>query len=95
MIVGELHQVKQVGQVCPEIFCCALALLPFADALIFQARLPELDLHLPDRLRNAGARSTINAGFKAWQVAQEQPVPVLQEECVGQRSRGIRYHEGG
>ena len=79
MCIGDLHQVKQVSQVCPEVFCCALALLSFADALVFQARLPELDRHLPDRLRNAGARSTIDAGVKAWQVAQEQPVSVLQE----------------
>ena len=68
-----------MSQVCPEVFRRALALLPFTDALVFQARLPELDRHLPDRLRNAGARSTINAGVEAWQVAQEQLVPVLQE----------------
>ena len=79
MGIGDLHQVKQVGQVCPDVFYCALALLSFADALVFLARLLELDRHLPDRLRNVGARSTIDAGVKAWQVAQEQPVPVLQE----------------
>ena len=38
--VGDLHQVNQVGQVCPEVFCCALALLSFVDALVFQVRLP-------------------------------------------------------
>ena len=38
--VGDLHQVKQVGGVFPEVFCCALALLSFIDALVFQVRLP-------------------------------------------------------
>ena len=72
-----------MGQVCHKVLRRALVILPFADALVFQARLPELERHFPDRLHNAGARSTINAGVKAWQVAQEKPVPVLQQECVG------------
>ena len=38
--IGDLHQVNQVGQVCPKVFRCTLALLPFVDALVFQARLP-------------------------------------------------------
>ena len=52
-------------------------LAPLPDALLLEHRHRLLLGHLPDRLRNAGPRSTVDAGVKAGQVAQEQPVPVL------------------
>ena len=59
MCIGDLHQVEEVREVRTEIFRCDFALLLFADALIFQARLANFHRHLPDRLRNPGARRAI------------------------------------
>ena len=52
-------------------------LVPLPDELLLAHRHRLLLSHLPDRLRNSGPRSTVYAGVKAGQVAQEQPVPVL------------------
>ena len=77
LCVGELRQVEEVHEVRTEIFRCALALLLFADTLIFQAHITKFHRHLPDRLRNPGVRRAIYAWVQPGQVAKNQPVTVL------------------
>ena len=68
--IGDLHQVEEVREVHTKVFRCALALLIFADALIFQARLTKFHRHLSDRLINMGARRAIYAWVQPGQVAK-------------------------
>ena len=70
LCIGDLHQVEEVREVRTKVFCCALALLLFADALIFQARLAKFHCHLFDRISNPGARRAIYARFQPGQVAK-------------------------
>ena len=68
--IGDLHQVEEVREVHAKVFCCALALLLFADALIFQARIAKFHRHLSDRLSNPVARRTIYAWVQPGKVAK-------------------------
>ena len=77
LCIGDLHQVEEVRKVHTEIFRCALALLLFADAPIFQARLAKFHRHLPNRLSNLGARRAFYAWVQPGKVAKKQPVKVL------------------
>ena len=70
LCIGDLHQVEEVREVRTEVFRCALALLLFVDAVIFQARLAKFHCHLPDRLSNPGARRAIYAWVQPGQVAK-------------------------
>ena len=68
--MGDLNQVEEVREVRTEVFCCALALLLFADALIFQARIAKFHRHLSDRLSNPVARCAIYAWVQPGKVAK-------------------------
>ena len=70
MCINDLHQVEEVREVRTEVFRCALVLLLFADALIFQACLAKFHRHLSDRLVNPGARRAIYAWVQPGQVAK-------------------------
>ena len=70
LCICDLHQVEEVCEVHTEVLRSALALLLFADALIFQAGLAKFHHHLSDCLSNTGACRAIYAQVQPGQVAE-------------------------